>query len=198
LLMLTVIVAFVIVQPLHARFGKRETAVVTGIISVVFWITPFALRLADIWPSPGSALSTTFLMCFMFGSNVSGVIVMVSAQSMLADVVEASQVQTGRRTEGTFAAGWMFVQKCGTAFGIGITGLLVSLSGLPAKAIPGQVDPAVIDRLTIAYCVIVIVAAIGSTLVFRRFPITRADHEARIAALDAAARIDQDASGMHP
>jgi GPH family glycoside/pentoside/hexuronide:cation symporter len=198
LLMLTVVAAFLLVQPLHSRFGKRETAVVAGIVSLVFWITPFALRLLEAWPSPGSAPSTTLLMGFMFGSNVSGVIVMVSAQSMLADVVEASQVETGRRTEGTFAAGWMFVQKCGTAFGIGITGLLVSLSGLPAKAVPGQVEAAVIDRLTIAYCLIVIVAAICSTLVFRRFPITRADHEARVAALDAAARIDQDASGAHP
>jgi glycoside/pentoside/hexuronide:cation symporter, GPH family len=126
------------------------------------------------------------LLCFMFIANPAAVIVTISAQSMLADVVEASQMETGRRTEGTFAAGWMFVQKCGTAFGIGITGLLVSLSGLPAKAVPGKVDAIVIDRLSIAYGLLVVLAAIGSTLIFRRFPITRADHEARLAVLDAA------------
>lgn len=63
---------------------------------------------------------------------------------------------------------------------------------------PGAVDSAVIDRLTLWYCLIVIVAAAGSALIFARFPITRADHEARLAALDAAARIDVDASGVHP
>ena len=113
------------------------------------------------------------------------------------DVVEASQEATGRRTEGVFAAGWMFVQKCATALGIGMTGLLVSYSGLPRKAIPGQVEQVVIDRLTLFYCLIVIVATAASTLFFARFPITRADHEARLAALSAA-RINPDAEGMHP
>ena len=124
--------------------------------------------------------------------------VMVSAQSMMADVVEASFVQTGRRTEGVFAAGWMFVQKCGTAIGIGATGLLVSWSGLPSKAIPGQVAPDVIDRLTLAYAIIVVLAAVVSTIVFSRFPITRADHEKRLATLAAASTIDPDAEAAHP
>ena len=198
LLMAGVIVSFVLVQPLHRRLGKRLTAIVCGMISVVLWITPFALRLAGVWPPEGSTSSTTLLLGFMLVSNINGVMVMISAQSMLADVVEASQMETGRRTEGVFAAGWMFVQKCGTAVGIGITGLLVSLAGLQSKAIPGKVPELVIDRLTIAYSALVVVAAIASTLIFARFPITRADHEARVAALDAAAKIDPDATGAHP
>ena len=198
LLMAGVVVSFVLVQPLHRRFGKRLTAIVCGPVAVAFGVTPFILRLARVWPEEGSTLSTGLLLSFLLISNITAVIVMVSAQSMLADVVEASQEQTGRRTEGVFAAGWMFVQKCGTAVGIGATGLLVSLAGLDSKAIPGQVATEVIDRLTIAYCVLVVLAVIASTLIFARFPITRADHEARVAALDAAARIDRDAEGMHP
>ena len=198
LLMAGVVVSFVLVQPLHRRFGKRLTAIVCGPVAVAFGVTPFILRLARVWPEEGTTLSTGLLLGFLLISNITAVIVMVSAQSMLADVVEASQEQTGRRTEGVFAAGWMFVQKCGTAVGIGATGLLVSLAGLDSKAIPGQVATAVIDRLTIAYCVLVVLAVIASTLIFARFPITRADHEARVAALDAAARIDRDAEGMHP
>ena len=198
LLMAGVVVSFVLVQPLHRRFGKRLTAIVCGPVAVAFGVTPFILRLARVWPEEGTTLSTGLLLSFLLISNITAVIVMVSAQSMLADVVEASQEQTGRRTEGVFAAGWMFVQKCGTAVGIGATGLLVSLAGLDSKAIPGQVATEVIDRLTIAYCVLVVLAVIASTLIFARFPITRADHEARVAALDAAARIDRDAEGMHP
>lgn len=198
LLMAGVVASFVLVKPLHRRFGKRLTAIVCGIISLILWITPFALRLARVWPEAGTFESTGWLLAFMLVANVNAVIVMVSAQSMLADVVEASQAQTGRRTEGIFAAGWMFVQKCGTAVGIGTTGLLVSLAGLESKAVPGQVATGVIDRLTIAYCVLVILAAVVSTLIFARFPISRADHEARVAALDAAARIDLDAEGAHP
>ncbi len=91
---------------------------------------PFQLRLAGLWPEIGSSLSSNLLIGFILMANVNSVIVSVCAQSMLADVVEASQEQTGRRTEGVFTAGWMFVQKCATAIGIGVTGLLVSYSGL--------------------------------------------------------------------
>lgn len=198
MLMLTVLCSFALVQPLHRRFGKRETAIVCGILATLVWVTPYSLRLVRLWPEEGTMLSTALLLGFNFVANFIAVMVMVSAQSMLADVVEASQQQTGRRTEGVFAAGWMFVQKCGTAVGIGITGLLVSFAGLDSKAVPGRVAVEVIDRLTLSYIVLVIVAAVGSTWVFSRFPISRADHEARVAALDAAARIDRDAEGAHP
>ena len=197
LLMIGVLTSFVLVQPLHRRLGKRTTAVVCALTSVVFWVSPFALRLVGFWPEVGGQTSTYLLFGFVLVSNINAVMVTISAQSMLADVVEASQEATGRRTEGVFAAGWMFVQKCATALGIGMTGLLVSYSGLPRKAIPGQVEQAVIDRLTLFYCLIVIVATAASTLFFARFPITRADHEARLAALSAA-RINPDAEGMHP
>lgn len=197
LLMGGVVASFILVQPLHQHLGKRKTAVVCALISVVLWVSPFALRLAGFWPETGSAASTYLLFGFVLLSNINAVMVTISAQSMLADVVEASQEETGRRTEGVFAAGWMFVQKCATAVGIGLTGLLVSYSGLPRKAIPGEVDVAVIDRLTLSYCVIVVVATAASTMIFARFPITRADHEARLAALSAA-RINPDAEGMHP
>lgn len=198
LLMAGVFLSFALVQPLHRRLGKRTTAIVAGLVGLVFWVAPFALRFAGLWPVPGSTGSSALVFGFVLVSNVNAVMVSISAQSMLADVVEASQEQTGRRTEGVFAAGWMFVQKSATALGIGATGLLISYSGLPRKAVPGAVDPAVIDRLSLWYCLIVIVAAAGSALIFARFPITRADHEARLAALDAAARIDVDASGAHP
>lgn len=187
MLFASVIGSFFLVSPLNRRFGKRETAMVFALVSVVFWITPFALRLFGYWPTVGTNLSTALVFAFGFVANVTGVIVMISAQSMVAEIVEASEIQTGRRTEGIFAAGWLFTQKCATGLGIFATGLIISWSGLPKKAMPGEVDPAIIDRLTIAYCAIVIVAAIISTTIFSRFPINRADHEERVRQLAVAA-----------
>jgi GPH family glycoside/pentoside/hexuronide:cation symporter len=183
MLIVSVTTAFLVTQPLSRRFGKRQTAIACGLVGVLFWLAPFQLRLAGLWPEVGTALSSNLLIGFILVANVNNVIVSVCAQSMLADVVEASQVETGRRTEGVLTAGWMFVQKCATAIGIGATGLLVSLSGLPAKAIPGAVPGAVIDRLTIAYSLIALIIVVLSTMIFIRFPITREDHEARVAAL---------------
>jgi GPH family glycoside/pentoside/hexuronide:cation symporter len=117
---------------------------------------------------------------------------------MVADVVEASEEQTGRRSEGTFAAGAFFASKCSTGLGIFITGFLLSLSGMPNGAKPGEVSPVVVDTLTLAYASCVFVLAIVLVMIVRRFPITREGHEARLELLAQAARADPDAIGQHP
>ena len=61
-----------------------------------------------------------------------------------------------------------------------------------------MVDAAVIERLVLSYAGVAAVLGIATALILRRFPITRADHEARLTALDAAARSNPDAAGMHP
>jgi glycoside/pentoside/hexuronide:cation symporter, GPH family len=186
MLFASVIGSFFLVGPLNRKFGKKMTAMICGAIGAVFWVTPFILRVADIWPAVGSTTSTALLFVFFFFANVFSVMVMISASSMIADIVEASQEVTGRRTEGLFFAGNFFMQKCATGLGIFITGLIVSLSGMPEKALPGQVDEGVINGLTISYCIVVTVAVIVSTTIFSRFPITRADHEERLRKLAVA------------
>jgi GPH family glycoside/pentoside/hexuronide:cation symporter len=49
-----------------------------------------------------------------------------------------------------------------------------------------------------AYAACVFVLAIAVVLIVRRFPITRHEHEARLALLDQAAKADPDAIGQHP
>jgi hypothetical protein len=117
---------------------------------------------------------------------------------MVTDVVEASEEQTGRRSEGTFTAGGLFASKCATGIGIFTTGMLLEFAGMPEKAVPGQVPVEVIDRLALTYSGIIFVLALAVVLVLRRFPITRADHEARLAALDAAAMPVDHVAGAAP
>jgi GPH family glycoside/pentoside/hexuronide:cation symporter len=186
LLFFSVGVSFLLVTPLTRRFGKRPTAIVMGVIGLIFWITPFALNLLGLWPAVGTTSSTALVFAFAFCSNASSVASMITAQSMVADIVEASEVKTGRRTEGIFAAGWLFTQKCGTGLGIFVCGLIVSLSGLPEKAVPGAVSRVVISHLMQSYIVMLVLLSIASTTIFWRFPINRADHEARLRVLAGA------------
>ena len=197
-LFFSVVTTFFTVGGMHRRWGKRATAATTAVLGMVFWVVPFILRHFDLWWTEGSLASTVWLFGFIFASNWLSVSAVISGASMVADVVEASEEQTGRRSEGTFFAGNFFMQKCATGLGIVVTGLLVDLSGMPAKAVPGQVAPEVIDRLALGYTLIVAVFAILIALILRRFPITREDHATRVAALAAAGRADPDASGAHP
>lgn len=196
-LFFSVVVCFLILPLLHARWGKRDTAMATAVIGAAFWVAPFLLRAGGLWFAEGTAVSTWSLFALFFLSNVFSVSAMISASSMVADVVEASEEQTGRRSEGAFFAGNFFMQKCATGMGIFVTGLMLSFAGLPEKAQPGEVPMAVIDTLSLTYALTVSAFAVGIALVIRKFPITRADHEARLEKLGAA-RINPDAEGMHP
>jgi glycoside/pentoside/hexuronide:cation symporter, GPH family len=184
-LFVSVVASFFIVTPLTRRFDKKPTAMACGLIGLGFWVVPFLLRYVGLWPALDSALATPLLFAFFFMANVFSVMVMVIGQSMIADVVEASQIVTGRRTEGLFYAGGLFMQKCATGLGIFGSGLIISLSGLQPKSVPGHVAPAVVDTLSLTYCGVITVLVLGSTYAFSRFPITRADHEARVRALAA-------------
>ncbi len=175
--------AFFLVTTLNRRFEKRNTAVFCGLIALIFWMAPFILRGCDFWPVAGSQVSTIGLYAFSFTATMLSITVMITGSSMMADVVEASEVETGRRAEGLFYAGGLFMQKCATGIGIFVSGLIVSLSGLPEKAVPGRVDIGVLDSLSLTYCSVVAVLAILSAIAFARFPISRADHEARVRLL---------------
>ena len=179
----SVIIAFLCVPYAHKRWGKRETAVVCALVSMVVMMTPYTLYYTGIWPDVGSTRSSLMVYGFFIVANTFAVMTMISASSMVADIVEASEEQTGKRSEGVFFAGNFFIQKCATGLGIFLTSQILSLSGLPERAVPGQVASGVLDHIVLIYGAIVIVAALAAAFFFARFPITRADHEARLQKL---------------
>lgn len=185
ILFLSVIAAFFIVIPMNRRWDKPHTAAYASIIALVLWTIPFVLLVVGVWPDEGSTASTLGVFAFFFLSNTFGVAVMMSASSMIADIVEDAQVKTGRRTEGIFFAGFFFIQKCATGLGIFISGMIISWAGLSTKTSPDAVAGGVIDRLTIAYVAMVFGLAMMSSFIFTRFPIRRHDHEARVRQLAA-------------
>lgn len=197
MLFLSVVGSFLLVTPMHGRIGKRDSAVIAAVLGMLFWIAPLTLRHFGWWWPDGSTNAIRMMFAFTFVSNLFSVVTTMSIWSMVADVVEASEEKTGRRSEGTFSAGAFFASKCSSGLGIFVTGYLLSFAGMPAGAEPGQVDPQVIDDLAISYVVCVAILAILVALIIRRFPITREQHEARLALLADAAKADPEASTLH-
>jgi glycoside/pentoside/hexuronide:cation symporter, GPH family len=183
LLFSAVICAFFMVRPLTGRFGKKSVVIFASIIAMLFWTTPIALKLAGYWPASGTQLSTQLVFAFAFFSNACGITAMIAGQSMVADLVEAAQMDTGKRTEGIFSAGWFFAQKCGTGLGILITGLAIKLSGLPEKAVPGRLADGVIEGMMLCYIIALALLAGLAAKIFLVIPLDRKGHEERLAAL---------------
>jgi glycoside/pentoside/hexuronide:cation symporter, GPH family len=183
LLMASVLASFFLVVPLVKYFGKKHVVIGSAMFGMAFGAAPFALNLATLWPAIGSSSSTTLVFAFAFCATVGSIISMISSQSMVADLVEASEVETGKRSEGVFSAGWFFTQKCGVGFGILLSGLIVHGSGLATSADPVTVPRAVIENIMLLYVSALVMLAIMSALVLRRFPISRTDHEQRLRIL---------------
>ncbi len=104
---------------------------------------------------------------------------------MVAEIVEAFEERTGKRAEGTFYSGNWLVQKCATGGGILLTGLLISLVGLEPGTPQAEVSGDVVRNLAILYMVTAVTVAGFSAFWLWRFPITREQHEARVAAREA-------------
>lgn len=180
ILFVSVVTAFFIVTPLTARFGKKAVVIWTALASMVFWTTPYLMLVLGFWPIVGTDSSTYTMFAFALVTNSLAVTTMITAQSMVADLVEASQLETGRRSEGVFSAGWFFTQKCGTGIGIFLSGMIINISGFPKKAVPGAVPQDIINNLFLSYIAVIAILAITAVLVFRRFPIGRGDHQERL------------------
>ncbi|GMM92644.1 MFS transporter [Qipengyuania sp. MTN3-11] len=198
ILFLSVVLMFFVVGPLHRRFGKPRSAALSMIVALGLGMLPYALFVGGLWPEPGTAASTALFYGFLLLSNTSGIVTMISGSSMIAEIVEAFQERTGRRAEGSFYSGNWFVQKCATGVGIFLTGQIIAFSGLPTDAAQGSVDDDVLIRLIVLYALASAVLASVAAYWLGRFPITREEHEARIAALDLAARGDIDAGTTGP
>lgn len=182
-LFLSVVLMFFIVSPMHKRLGKPRSAMVAALTSLALFLTPYVLLLGGAWPEIGTGLSTTLYFAFLLLANTMGIVVMISASSMIAEIVEAYLERTGRRAEGAFYSGNWLVQKCATGFGIFLTGQIIAFSQLPNDADPGAVEWEVILDIILMYGGISIVLALFAAFWLGRFPITREEHEARVAGL---------------
>lgn len=189
-LFFSVVAVFFTLGPLHRRLGKARTGAVATLVSMTTWLMPYALDYMGAWPQLGTSASAAMLFVFVFISNAAGVAAVISATSMVAEVIEAHQENSGRRAEASFYAGNWLVQKCATGFGIMLAGTMLSLAAFPSGVAPGDVDPASIAALVAFYCAAVLVLGLVSAYWLGRFPISREQHEERLVRLAELDRAD--------
>lgn len=182
-LFVSAVMMFVIVGPMQRRFGKAATAAIGALGATGIGLVPFILLITGLWPQPGTLASTGGFFVFLLFANCLGIVSLVSSTSMMAEIVEEFEERTGRRAEGSFFSGNWLIQKCATGAGIFVTGQIIAFAGLASDAAPGSVPEGVISRLVLAYGAAAIVLALVSAWWMARFPISRAEHEARLVRL---------------
>jgi len=168
---------------------KKKMAVRLFSASVVLGPLPVGLRLLDssvaisTFPANGTDLLWWFILlhsCVMIALSVTGFVLL---GSMVADIVEESQTQTGRRSEGLLNAGPHLAQKTMSAGGVLITGFVLSAFGfdVPNPTVESMQEP--MRKTATAHLILGMTLPVLCTYLVSKYTITRDDHMKRIAEL---------------
>lgn len=193
------VIAMALAPALSRRFGKKATALATLLLSVLVEVSPLSLRLLGVFPANHTPMLLPTLLSFGIVSSSLGISATILISSMIADVVEDSELKTGRRSEGLFFAASSFVQKAVSGTGLLLSGAILAVVHFPVKAQPGHVPQAVLDHLAMVYLPSyagLYAVALGFLAAYR---IDRATHQAnlqRLAQAAAAAEIAEEAAGL--
>jgi Na+/melibiose symporter-like transporter len=165
------------------RYGKKSGAVRIALFLLATGPVPVILRLIDLFPANGSPALMPLLLISNTTSVTLIIVFSVLVSSMVADVVEDSEITTGRRSEGMFFAVNSFVQKAVSGIGIFVSTLVLRAIDFPVDAKPGAVDPEVIRNLGLVYVPLLGVLIVVVISFLSSYRITRAGHEANLRRL---------------
>ena len=180
---LSVAFAFAIALPISRRFGKRNGAILFFSIGLAILAIPIVLRLIGLFPANGARSLVPLLFAFQIVAGALTIGASVLVISMIADVVEDSELKTGRRSEGLFFAGSSLIQKAVTGLGVFASGIVLWLAHFPSNAIPGHVDPEIVRRFALIYLPAVVALYSISLVIVSLFPITRETHNENLRRL---------------
>ena len=183
---LAIVLAVVLAPPIPAMFGKKRGFMATAIGSLVVNNIMILFRLFGLL-----SVSPNLLLAILSVTATIGIALaicsLILVGSMITDVVEDSQLKTGRRSEGLFSAAITFVAKSTSGFGILLSGLLIDFVHFPKHASQATIDPAIMRHLLFIYMPLQLALYAISIACVVPYRIDRATHEANLARLSESA-----------
>jgi Na+/melibiose symporter-like transporter len=178
-------IGLVLAPRVSRKLGKKRGAIIVGLVAFVGAPVPIILRLLDLLPPNG----TPFIFWFVTITNIIDVGLIICFQilfaSMLADLVEDSELITGRRSEGVFVAAETFIEK--SVRGVGVMGAttILTLAGLPSGAKVNEVSADAIWWMGAYYVPTVLALWIAMIAVISSYRIDKTKHEETLRKLGA-------------
>lgn len=175
-----------LVAPIAGRvWGKKRAAIIIGLLAFTLAPAPVFARLLGLLPENG----TPELFYIILTVTVFDIALIIAYQmlaaSMVTDIVEESELKTGRRSEGTFFAGITFIRKLSQGIGV----LTASLILAAASIAPGtRVEDASADSVAAlgwGYATTLLTVWMLMLIAISFYRISREDHARNLEALAA-------------
>lgn len=177
---------------LSKRSGKKKAGALLLGLSVLTGFVPMLLRLIGWFPENGdvtNGIPDIVPWLFLDGviRGIFGITAAILITSMLADVVEHSEVKTGRRSEGLFFAFTSLVQKAVGGVGVMAASFLLVLIDFPRNAKPGEVEPEIITNMALFYMPLLAVLYGTALAIMQLYNISRETHAENLRIIAAKA-----------
>jgi GPH family glycoside/pentoside/hexuronide:cation symporter len=160
---------------LSRRIGKRRALQYALSVGAVALASSFVLY------TPTAPILSA--LCHGLFGIVSSGFFWVLLPSMLADVIDFDEIESGKRREGAYASILSYVLKFGTTFAVLATGPLIELTGFDAHK--ATQSPTTLLWLRILFAGVPAVAALLAAVALRRYPLSRAAMSTIRARLEA-------------
>jgi Na+/melibiose symporter-like transporter len=186
-------IAYWLAPKLGLMLGKKPSAIAAILAAIFLYPIPYILTLSGFWPTSGSWESCIIYSFFVLSEVVGFIVGGVMLDSMMADIVEDSEIKTDRRSEGLFYAARSFAAKAVSAMGIFIAGFIVTMVGLDGiKDVADMTDAMRFDLASFFLPIYCGLYLLGLYLI-SKYRIDRATHNANLESLSRKSQQARDA-----
>lgn len=164
----------VVLAPLLTRaLDKRGALIASAAFTIVAVNTPIVLRLTGLLPPNGDPMVLQVVVIQAFVTGMFYPVILITINSMFADIADEQELLLGRRQEGVIYAARAFSLKAAGALGSFLGGIGLDLIGFPRGAEPGGVAEDVLFRLGIVYGPLTSVFTFCGLLLYLRYRLDR-------------------------
>lgn len=184
LVFISALIGLLVAPRVSKAIGKKRAVIVLGVIAYSMAPAPVLLRLLGWMPENGDPL----LYPIVAAINTIDLSLIIALQailySMIADLVEQSELKTGRRSEGVFFAAVTFTRKATQGLGAFAAGIMLSLISFPQGAARGDVQPETLWKLGAFYAPSLLLLWTLMIVAVSFYRIDRQDHEQNLQRLE--------------
>lgn len=168
--------AFGVLRPLVTRFEKKTILLVAILVMIANGIWFPGARLLELLPPNGDPI--LFPLAIAFQTIMAGAVMTIQTMgaSIVADVVDEHEVETGERREGVFFAAMGFSMKIPTGLGQLAGGILIDRIGIQTGLQPGEVPADVLWNLGLVVGPLLALSYLAPTALLSRYQLDRRRH----------------------
>jgi len=183
LVFISALIGLLVAPRIVKSLGKKRSVIILGVIAYTMAPAPVILRLVGLMPENGDPA----LFPIVVTINTVDLALVIALQSvlysMIADLVEQSELKTGRRSEGVFFAAVTFTRKATQGLGAFAAGIILSIVSFPQGAATGEVPAETLWRLGAFYAPSLLFLWTCMIISVCFYRIDRADHERNLEIL---------------